>query len=171
MLPLYVYGVAPSGNSQKAILACQLMGVSYSLRIVPNLIGKEAETNDGAKSPEFLRLNSRGTVPVLIDPNSPPEPASKYGLEGELHCAEGLVVNESAGILSYIALKYAPLWYNIKNPVITGRINNWLAFASNEVHFSLLKVSDPSSSIEGRMKGIFCGRIHKTISTITSFRL
>jgi glutathione S-transferase len=145
MLPLYVYGVAPSGNSQKAILACQLMGVPYSLRIVPNLIGKEAEVNNGAKSPEFLRLNSRGTVPVLIDPNLPPEIASKYGLEGEFHCPEGLVVNESASILSYLALKYAPMWYNIKDPVVAGRVNSWLVFASNEVHFSLLKASNPSS--------------------------
>lgn len=140
MVPLYVYGVAPSGNSQKAILACQLMGIPYSLRTVPNLIGKEAEVNLGAKSPEFLRLNCRGTVPVLIDPNSPPELASKYGLEGEFHCVEGLVVNESAGILSYIALKYAPKWFNVNDPLIAGRVNNWLAFASNEVHFSLLKV-------------------------------
>lgn len=150
MLPLCVYGVAPSGNSQKAILACQLMGVPYTLRIVPNLIGKEAEVNNGAKSPEFLRLNPRGTVPVLIDPNSPSEHASKYGLEGEFHCAEGLVVNESAGILSYLALKYAPIWYNIKDPVVAGRVNNWLAFASNEVHFSLLKASNSSSLTEGR---------------------
>lgn len=140
MAPVYVYGVAPSGNSQKAILACQLMGVQYELRVVANLIGKEAEVDGSAKSPAFLRLNPRGTVPVLIDANSPSESASKYGLDGEFHCEEGLVINESAGILTYLALKYAPFWFNVHDPVVAGRINNWLAFAANEIHNSLLKV-------------------------------
>ena len=116
------------------------MGVAYELRVVPNLVGKEAEVEGSAKSPAYLRLNPRGTVPVLIDPNSPPEPASKYGLEGELHSEEGLVLNESAAILTYLALKYAPAWYDVSDPTKLGRINNWLGFAANDIHFSLLKV-------------------------------
>ena len=32
-------GVAPSGNSQKAILGCSLLGVPFELQIVGNLIG------------------------------------------------------------------------------------------------------------------------------------
>jgi glutathione S-transferase len=140
MKPVFVYGVAPSGNSQKAILGCQLMNVPYELRVVPNLIGKEAEVDGSAKSPAYLRMNPRGTVPVLVDPNSPSEPAAQYGLDGEVQSEEGLVVNESAAILTYLALKYNPTWYNVNNPIVLGRINNWLAFAANEVHHSLLKV-------------------------------
>ena len=46
---------------------------------------------------------------MLIDPNAPPEPASEHGLsEGPdaVHCAEGLVIRDSASILTYLALKY-----------------------------------------------------------------
>ena len=48
-------------------------------------------------------------VPMLIDPNMAPELASEHGLsEGPdaVHCAEGLVVRDSAAILTYLALKY-----------------------------------------------------------------
>lgn len=141
MVPLLVYGVSPSGNSQKAILGCQLMNLPYELRCVPNLIGKEAEVPGSAKSPEYLNLNPKGTVPVLIDPNSPPEAGSKHGTANEFHSSEGLVVAESAGILTYLSLKYAPIWFNVQNPIVAGRVNNWLAFASSEIHQSLLKAS------------------------------
>ena len=141
MVPLVVYGVSPSGNSQKAILGCQLMNIPYELRCVQNLIGKEAEVPGGAKSEDFLILNPKGTVPVLIDPNSPAEAGSKYGIANDFHSSEGLVVVESTGILTYLALKYAPIWYNVNNPILAGRVNNWLAFASNEIHQSLSKAS------------------------------
>ena len=150
MIPLLVYGVSPSGNSQKAILGCQLMNLPYELRCVPNLIGKEAEVPGGAKSQEYLSLNPKGTVPVLIDPNSPAEAGSKYGIATDFHSSEGLVVAESTGILTYLALKYSPAWYNIHDPILAARVNNWLAFASNEIHQSLLKASNSFIQIIAR---------------------
>jgi glutathione S-transferase len=50
------------------------------------------------------------------------------------------VIDGSAGILVYLALKYAPSWYDVSDPIRVGRINNWMAFAANEIHHSLLKV-------------------------------
>jgi glutathione S-transferase len=75
-------------------------------------------------------------VPTLIDPNSSPELLA----DGLPQSTEGLVIDGSAGILVYLALKYAPSWYDVSDPIRVGRINNWLSFAANEIHHSLLKV-------------------------------
>jgi hypothetical protein len=45
MKAVIIYGAAPSGNSQKAILGCTLLDIPHELRVVANLIGKEAETS------------------------------------------------------------------------------------------------------------------------------
>lgn len=128
---LYVYGVAGSGNSQKAMLGCSLLGIQYELRVVNNLIGPDAEKTGGAKSPEYLKMNKRGLVPVIIDPNHPLATDAS---------SEGLVVSDSTSILTYLALTYNPKWYPVDNILKVTKINGWMTFAANEIHNSLLKV-------------------------------
>ena len=103
------------------MLGCSLLGIKYELRVVNNLIGPDAVRDGGkimfcvyldfkyvmilsigAKSPEYLKLNKRGLVPLIIDPNS----ASLTDAT-----TEGLVVSDSTSILTYLALKYNPAWY------------------------------------------------------------
>lgn len=129
--PLYVYGVTRSGNSQKALLGCSLLGIKYELRVVSNLIGPDAVKDGGAKSPEYLKLNKRGLVPVIIDPNSTADRTVS---------PEGLVISDSTSILTYLALTYNPAWYPVNDILKLAKINGWMAFAANEIHNSLLKV-------------------------------
>lgn len=97
MKKVFIYGVTPSGNTQKALLACQFMNVPYELRNVS--FDAEAE---GVKNPTYLRLHARGLVPVLIDPNAACESASKHGLDGDLQSKEGNRKNSK----KILALKY-----------------------------------------------------------------
>jgi glutathione S-transferase len=91
----------------------------------------------------------RAQVPVLIDTNAPPEPATAHGLPdeppGAAHCAEGLVVRDSAAVLTYLALVYgggaaSPWLPGAASPARAARAQQWLAYAASEVHASLLKV-------------------------------
>ncbi len=86
-------------------------------------------------------------VPVLIDPNVAPEPATAHGLAGEpadaVHCAEGLVVRDSAAILTYLALTYgSEAWLprGADDAVRSARIAQWVSYGGAEVNASLLKV-------------------------------
>lgn len=92
-----------------------------------------------------VRILSRAggwQVPVLIDASVTPEPASEHGLGEGVHCADGLVVRDSAAILTYLAVKYDPThtWLPRDDPVRQARIAQWLAYAGAEINNSLLKV-------------------------------
>ena len=125
--PIDVFGVPPSGNSQKAILGCALLNIPFELHLVPNLIGPDAEQGglSGAKSEEFKRLNPRGLVPVIIDHNN----------------ESSIVVSDSAAILTYLSLTYNPSWFPVDSPLRAAKVNFWLAYSNNEITHSLLKVS------------------------------
>jgi glutathione S-transferase len=91
-------------------------------------------------------LYLRPQVPVLVDTNAAPEPAAAHGLSdepGALHCAEGLVVRESAAILTYLVHVYgrSTAWLpGADEPVRAARCAAWLSYAGAEVNSSLLKV-------------------------------
>jgi len=124
---------------------CRLLGLPFELRAPNGLIGADAET----KQSPFLRLNPLGQVPVLVDPNAAPELASAHGFADEpadsLHCAEGLVIRDSAAILTYLALTYGnskwlPRGGGEDDAVRSARIAQWVSYGGAEVNASLLKV-------------------------------
>lgn len=127
--PIIVYGVPPSGNSQKAILGCGLLNIPYVLHLVPNLIGPDSEQGglSGAKTDEFKKLNPRGLVPVIVDENNRNDNLP-------------VVVSDSAAILTYLALTYNPSWYPLDSPLRAAKVNFWLSYSNNEITHSLLKV-------------------------------
>ncbi|KIY96599.1 Gst13 glutathione S-transferase [Monoraphidium neglectum] len=143
--PVILYGSPRSGNSQKAILMCHLLGLPFELRTLNGLAGPGAE----AKQAPFLRLNPLGQVPVLIDPNAAPEPAlGDAGATGEPQSPEGVVIRESAAILTYLAAKYAPAassWLpGREDPVRAARVAGWLQYSGGEVANSLQRVRGAS---------------------------
>lgn len=77
MLKLYTHEL--SGNCYKVRLLLSLLGLEYEM--IPVDLGK-----DEHKTPEFLKLNSFGQVPVIIDDNA--------------------IVSDSQGILVYLARRY-----------------------------------------------------------------
>ena len=86
----------------------------------------------GSQSPEYLAISPHGFVPAIIDPND----NSRF----DFH-PEGLVIHDSAAVLSYLALTYADSeWYPIHDPVRLSQINYWLCYAANDINYSLLKV-------------------------------
>ncbi|HBN8602336.1 TPA: glutathione S-transferase [Pseudomonas aeruginosa] len=96
-----------------------LSGNAYKVRLFLALIGREVNlltvdiANREHKTPAFLRMNSRGQIPVLED--------------GDLQ------LGDSQAILVYLARRYAsPEWYPL-DPASQGRIAHWLSYAANEV--------------------------------------
>ncbi len=86
---------------------------------------------------------------MLIDPNAAAEPAAAHGFPdvppGAPHCTEGLVVRESAAVLTYLALVYgggaaSPWLPPASEPRRAARVQQWLAYAGAEVNAALLKV-------------------------------
>lgn len=55
-----LYGFGESGNAYKVALMLQVSGTPWELRFVDFFKGE-------ARSPEFLKLNEMGEVPVLVD--------------------------------------------------------------------------------------------------------
>ena len=103
MLKLYDYPL--SGNCYKIRLLLNLLGVAYEKVAVDFFPGREH------RSPEFLRINPVGQLPVLDD--------------------DGLILRDSGAILLYLAAKYdaSQRWYNATDPAEMARVAMWLAFA------------------------------------------
>lgn len=59
-MTITLYGFGESGNAYKVALMLQLTGTPWELRFVDFFKGE-------ARSPEFLKLNEMGEVPVLVD--------------------------------------------------------------------------------------------------------
>jgi glutathione S-transferase len=102
MIRLYDYPL--SGNCYKPRLLMHLLGVQYEPVVVDFYPGKQH------KSPEFLRINPLGQIPVLED--------------GDLR------LRDAQAILVYLASRYdtARRWYP-DDPAARGRVSMWLAFA------------------------------------------
>ncbi|WJN57697.1 glutathione S-transferase family protein [Pseudomonas sp. SO81] len=97
----------------------RLSGNCYKVRLFLALLGREVELlqtdllGGAQKRAEFLALNPRGQVPVLVD--------------------EGQAIYDSQAILVYLAKRYgAPSWYP-QDALSQARIASWLSFAANEV--------------------------------------
>ena len=120
MCTMILYGLEGSGNSYKARLLLDFLGLSFEKR----------EPVVHPADEQFLRINPLGQVPVLIDTS-----VTSAG-------NEGLIVRDSNAILVYLALKYdsASSWYPVVDPIVASKIAQWMSYASHEVTDSLLWV-------------------------------
>lgn len=130
MKPIIIHGLRGSGNSQKAILGCSLLGLQYLLKEPTALWGKAATEPGGAKSPEFLAISPRGLIPVIEDPNFIQADGSA-----------GVILHDSIAILSYLSSRYQAKWYPINDALRLAKVNYWLGFAAGDIQHTLLKVS------------------------------
>lgn len=93
-------------NGRKPMILMEELGAAYDRRFVD--LAKAEQ-----KSPEFLKLNPNGKIPVLIDEDGP---------ESGRH-----VIFESGAILIYLADKFAsPLWPSA--PAARSEVLQWLMF-------------------------------------------
>lgn len=106
-LKLYYHPV--SGHAHRAQLALSLMGLPYELIEVDLM--KSAH-----KTPEFLKMNPFGQVPVLDD--------------------DGTIVFDSNAILVYLAAKYdsAGRWMP-RTPKGQADVQGWLSVAAGQIAF------------------------------------
>ncbi|MDH5446508.1 MAG: glutathione S-transferase [Gammaproteobacteria bacterium] len=102
-----LYDFELSGNCYKIRLILSLLGLSYERQTVDLANGEQT-------GEAFLKLNSKGEVPVLQD--------------GE-QC-----FSDSNAILVYLATKYAPEHYLPQDPETLALIQYWLSTAANEIH-------------------------------------
>ncbi len=107
-----LYDAARSGNCHKIrMLLAQLK--------VPHDIVSVDLAQGGSKTPEFLRLNPRGQVPVLED--------------------AGEIIWDSQAILIYLARKYqADAWLPTE-PLAMARVMQWMAVAENEILYGIAR--------------------------------
>lgn len=118
-VPLELYSFSLSGHCHRVALMCSLLAIPITVH--------EVNLAKGAhRTPEFLRLNSMGQVPVLVD--------------GET------VVADSNAALVYLACKYDArrTWY----PTATlpaARVQRWLSLAAGEL------ASGPASARVARL--------------------
>jgi len=101
-----LYDYQPSGNCYKVRLLLAVLGLEY--KTVPI----DFHPSRQHKSPEFLRINPLGQIPVLDD--------------------DDLRLRDAQAILVYLAARYDPhrQWYP-QEPQAMGRIAMWLAFADS----------------------------------------
>ena len=104
MLKLYDYEL--SGNCYKVRLLLAFLGVRYKQELIEFYPSKQH------KSPDFLKINPLGQLPVLSDGK--------------------LIIRDAQAILIYLATKYdiKQLWYPKKNVNMIGKISEWLFFAN-----------------------------------------
>mmetsp|Transcript_22849 Transcript_22849/g.20752 ORF Transcript_22849/g.20752 Transcript_22849/m.20752 type:complete len:232 (-) Transcript_22849:1-696(-) len=130
--PIIIYGLLLSGNVQKVLIALNIFQLKYEFREVPRqLIGPQSYESGHIKSKEFLQLNPRGFIPIIIDPNN---------LTDESPSSEGLVLWDTATILTYLAYNYKKEYYPVDKVLIISKINYWLAFTANEIQNSVTKL-------------------------------
>lgn len=103
-----LYHLALSRHAHRARLFLSLVGAPHEI--------VEVDVSGGAhKSPEFLRLNPFGQVPVLDD--------------------EGVVVPDSNAILVYVAKKYGRTDWLPEDPDGSARVQRWLSVAAGQIAF------------------------------------
>lgn len=98
---LHDYVLSP--DCYKVRLLAALVGLRLELRAVDFHPGGEH------RSADFLMLNPAGTIPVLVD--------------------GGLILTESAAILTYVAAVARPEWLGDDSARMRGKVAQWLAFA------------------------------------------
>lgn len=104
---MILYGHPLSGNTHKVRLLLAALRLNHDERVVDVTVGAQ-------KKPEFLALNPRGQVPVLVDAES--------------------IVFDAQAILVYLARKHdrAASWLPL-DPKEMAQVAGWLSFAANEL--------------------------------------
>lgn len=105
-MKLYHYPL--SGHAHRAVLFLSLLGVKADLVEVDLPNGEH-------KSPDYLKLNSFGQVPVLED--------------------EGVVVNDSNAILVYVATKLGRKDWLGDDLATVAKVQKWLSVAAGEIAY------------------------------------
>jgi len=104
---MLLYGHPLSGNTHKVRLLLAALALPYEERLVDVTTGAH-------KRPDFLALNPRGQVPVLVD--------------GEL------AIHDAQAILVYLARRHDRTGAWLPDaPADAARIVGWLSFAANEI--------------------------------------
>jgi glutathione S-transferase len=101
-----LYSTALSGHSHRVRLFLSFLGIEHEL-VEVDLAKREQ------RSPDFLRLNPFGQVPVLVD--------------GEV------VLSDSNAILVYLAKKYARADWLPEDAAGAARVQKWLSVAAGEI--------------------------------------
>src|SRR5512147_246875 len=96
-----------SGNGMKVRLMLSMLGLDYETKKPDMMKGEH-------KSPDFLKLNPLGQVPVLVD--------------------GALTLRDSQAILVYLARKYGGDKWLPADPAQMGEVMQWLFFAGNEIY-------------------------------------
>jgi glutathione S-transferase len=97
-----------SGHAHRVRLFLSLIGVKFDL--------VEVDLAKGAhKTPEFLRLNRFGQLPVLDD--------------------DGVIVSDSNAILVYLAKKFGKTDWLPEHPIGAAAVQRWLSVAAGPIAF------------------------------------
>lgn len=107
---LKLYDLDVSGNCYKARLLLSMLHLEYE-RVPVNLATGEHLTE------KFMKLNPRSEIPVLVD--------------GET------VIWDSHAILVYLARRYDSGTWLPADPLLMGRVQQWLAVAGHEIQYGL----------------------------------
>lgn len=105
--PITLHGTEFSGHTHRVVLLLRILEIPYRFASAP------AEVR---QSPQFLRLNPLGEIPVLQD--------------------GPLVLPDSNAILVYLVKRYAPgsQWLP-EEPVAAARVQRWLAIAAGQLMY------------------------------------
>src|SRR3954468_13051178 len=104
------YGAKASGNAYKVRILLALLRVPHESVLID--FAKREH-----KSPEFLRLNPRGEVPVIED--------------------DGAVIWDSGACLVYLARKFGGEAWLPRGPAAMAEVMQWMALAASEIQFGL----------------------------------
>ena len=104
-----LFGHPLSGNTHRVRLLLSMLNLPYE-EVPVDIPGGEH------KKPEFLKVNTLGQVPVLV--------------EGEAK------IHDSHAIMIYLAAKYGANEWFPKDPMELAKVVQWMSFSSNEVQNS-----------------------------------
>jgi glutathione S-transferase len=105
-----LYITKTSGNAWKVRLLLSMLKLPFETVVLDS----DKKEN---KTPEFLKLNPRGQVPVLVD--------------------DGQVFWDSTACLAYLARKYGGEQWLPTDAVGMAEVQQWLALSNNELHYGL----------------------------------
>jgi len=108
---LYEFGPT---RSLRANWTLQELGVEFESVIVNLLQGDH-------RTPEFLKLNPAGRVPVLVDGDA--------------------VITESAAIVLYLGEKYAEKGFLPRDVALRGQLERWMLFTVTELEQPLWRIT------------------------------
>ena len=98
---------APTANGMKVSIALEELGIDYDVEYL------HFDKNE-QKTPEFLKLNPNGRIPVIVD-----------------HDNDDFVLAESGAILLYLAERSGQLWPT--DPKLHHKAMQWLMFQMSAV--------------------------------------